>query len=357
MAKTFSRATAFARMRRVASLAHPPSHTVSAAFVASAVRQLAAPARERVLLACDIAPRLLTQPLARVPAAAFGALWLAVARELDDEFFGLDSRRMKVGSFALLCRALLGHRSVGGALREAQRGFALFLDDVRVELLQEGGRARLRLHNRIGPAPARRFADEALLVMLHGLMCWLGGRRIPLSAAQFAWPRPPHGAEHRRMFGTVPQFDAAVTAIEFDAGLLAARSAATAATLREFLRDAPQSVFLKQLSAPAWSERLRRRLRRGADWPGTEEVAAEWGVSAVTLRRKLAAEGTSWQRVVDGLRRDLAIRWLADRGRTVEQVAVSLGYGDARSLHRAFRKWTGAAPGDYRAASARPGRP
>ena len=70
----------------------------------------------------------------------------------------------------------------------------------------------------------------------------------------------------------------------------------------------------------------------------------------VTLRRKLAAEGTSWQRVVDGLRHDLAVRLLGDRALSLEQVAESLGYGDARSLHRAFRKWTGAAPGAYRGA-------
>jgi AraC-like DNA-binding protein len=266
---------------------------------------------------------------------------------------------MKVGSFAFLCRALLSHASVGGALREAQRGFNLFFDDVRVELhdhapsaradLHAGAaRARLVLHNRIEPPGLRRFADETLLVMLHGLLCWVAGRRVALRACAFAWPRPGHAAEYRRMFGANLSFDAPATSIEFDATLLRARCEPTAASLREFLRDAPQSVFLKQVSEPAWGERVRRRLRRGGDWPAAETVAAEWGVAAVTLRRRLAAEGTSWQRVVDEVRHDLAVRLLGDRGRSIEQVAASLGYGDARSLHRAFRKWTGVAPGAYR---------
>lgn len=349
MAEPIITTIAFARMRRLATPSAIAAHTVSAAFVASAVTRLTAPARKRVLAACGIAPQALGVPGARVPAAAFAALWLAVARELDDEFFGLDARRMKVGSFALLCRALLGHTSVGGALREAQRGFGLFLDDVRVELLSDAQRARLLLHNRIEPLDSRRFADEALLVMLHGLLCWLAGRRVALRATALAWPRPAHAAEYRRMFGATLHFDAAVTSIEFDAPVLDARCAPTAASLREFLRDAPQSVFLKQVSEPAWSERVRRRLRRGADWPAADVVAAEWGVAGVTLRRKLAAEGTSWQRLVDGVRHDLALKLLGDRTRSIEQVAASLGYGDARSLHRAFRKWTGAAPGAYRA--------
>jgi AraC-like DNA-binding protein len=332
--------------------ASPPaaSHTVSAAFVASAVARLTAVARKRVLEACGITPQALTTPGARVPAAVFGALWLAVAEELDDEFFGLDSRRMKVGSFALLCRASLSHATVGGALREALRAFGLFLDDVRIELRVDASRARLLLHNRIRPPDSRRFADETLLVMLHGLLCWLAGRRIALRATTMAWPRPAHAAEHRRMFGPALRFEAVSTSIEFDSAVLHARRAPTVASLREFLRDAPQSVFLKQVGEPVWSERVRRRLRRGADWPGAHAVAAEWGVSAVTLRRKLAAEGTSWQRMVDEVRHDLALRLLGDPARSIEQVAVSLGYGDARSLHRAFRKWTGAAPGAYRAA-------
>jgi len=80
-----------------------------------------------------------------------------------------------------------------------------------------------------------------------------------------------------------------------------------------------------------------------------EAVAAQWGISPATLRRHLAGEGTSWQRVVDELRRDMAIALLGERRRSIEQVAASLGYGDARSLHRAFRKWTGVPPGAYRA--------
>jgi AraC-like DNA-binding protein len=348
MAEPITRATAFARMRCVATPPAVAAHTVSAAFVASAVARLNPPARKRILAACAIAPQVLTTTGARVPAAAFGALWLAVAEELDDEFFGLDSRRMKVGSFALLCRALLSHATVGGALREAQRTFGLFLDDVRIDLQTEGQRARLLLYNHIQPPDARRFADEALLVMLHGLLCWLAGRRVALRAAAFAWPRPAHAAEYRRMFGPAPQFDAPLTSIEFDTAALQARRAPTAASLREFLRDAPQSVFLKQVSEPVWSERVRRRLRRGADWPAADAVAAEWGVSGVTLRRKLASEGTSWQRVVDEVRHQLALRLLGDRTRSIEQVAASLGYGDARSLHRAFRKWTGSAPGAHR---------
>jgi AraC-like DNA-binding protein len=318
------------------------------AFVAGAVSRLPTTARLRALAAAGIAPELLSVPQSRVGATAFGALWLAVARELDDEFFGLDSRRMKIGSFALLCHAMAGCRTVGRALEQAVRGFALYLDDVHAELGMHAGVARLTIHNRIVDADARRFADETMLVMLHGLICWLAGRRIALLGATFTHPRPAHAGEYRRMFTPNLRFDAAATAIDFDAAVLAAPARVTAASLKTFLRDAPQSVFLKQVAETAWVERVRRRLRRGGDWPGIERVAAELAVSPATLRRRLHDEGASWQRVKDGLRRDLAVHQLMRPGRSVAEIAQALGFDDASSFHRAFRKWTGAAPSAYR---------
>lgn len=97
------------------------------------------------------------------------------------------------------------------------------------------------------------------------------------------------------------------TAIRFDAKLVSAPLTQTAATLKQFLRTAPQSVFLKYMNEDSWAARLRRRLRDniGApDWPGLEDIAQELHVASTTLRRRLIAEGTSFQEIKDELRRD-----------------------------------------------------
>ena len=97
--------------------------TVSVHFVEAAVARLSPEARARVLAASHVPEELLGVQSARVPAEAFAAVWLAVARELDDEFFGLDRRRMKVGSFAFLCQAALHGGDLRGAAR--RRGVAV----------------------------------------------------------------------------------------------------------------------------------------------------------------------------------------------------------------------------------------
>ncbi len=337
----------------------PLSHTVAIAFVRSAVRALDAQARAVALGEAGIAPELLAADGARVPAPAFAALWLAVARALDDEFFGLDSRRMKPGSFALLCHALIGAGTLGRGLERALRGLALFLDDIDARLEVSGVAARVVIANRIDarpdPADARRFADETLLVMVHGLMCWLAGARVPLARLDWAHPAPPHADEYRRMFSPSIAFDAPATAIAFDARALAAPVAPTPAALRAFLREAPQSVFLKQTAHQAGGERVRRQLRRALrherEAPTLEALAGDFGVSPATLRGRLVAEGAHWRSLRDELRRDLAIHLLNGNGLSVGETAERLGYNDAATFHRAFRRWTGSAPGAYRSGS------
>lgn len=331
------------------------ARSVSIAFVRSALQRVPEARRAALLQRCGIPGPALADDAARVGANAFAALWLAVAREIDDEFFGLDARRMKPGSFALLCHALAGAATVGQGLRLALRGFNLFFDDVLATLALQGREARLVLTPAAQPArpeaDARRFADETLLIMLHGLLCWLAGARVPVARLEMAHPRPPHADEYRRMFSPAMRFDAPRTLLVFDPRVLAQRAAVDAAALKAFLRDAPSSVFTKQVADAhaAFGERVRRRLRRaGSHWPTLDVLAAELQLSPATLRRRLQAEGTSWRRLKDELRHERASALLGEGRLSVAEVASRLGYEDASAFHRAFRRRMGIGPGAFR---------
>lgn len=332
--------------------------SVSSYFVHAALARLAPAVQQRVLTAAGIQPGLLDNPHARVPAQAYSDLWLAVARELDDEFFGLDRRAMKVGSFALLCQAVLPCENLDRALRRMLRAFAVLLDDIRGELrLVDGGRsAEVVLVDRIADPAARRFADETLLILVHGLMCWLIGRRLDLTRVSFAHPRPAHAREYALMFSEHLSFDAEATSLRFDAAALQAPLVQNAASLKLFLATAPQSVFLKYRNEDSWTARLRRHLRSAIDAGGRcpvfESVAGSFGEAGTTLRRRLAGEGTSYQRIKDELRNDLAVERLCHSAHSVDEIAAQLGYRDVSAFHRAFKRWNGLQPGEFRRRSA-----
>ncbi|HEY0975803.1 MAG TPA: AraC family transcriptional regulator [Solimonas sp.] len=331
--------------------------TIAVAFVRQALDAL----RRRgldpapVLAASGIDAALVAQDDARVSPEAFGALWLRVAEALDDELFGLDSRPMKVGSFATLTHLMLHTPTLREALIRGARLINLLIEDTRVELELDGGAdetvAAIRLID-VGRLPLSRriFAHETLFVMLHGLMCWLVRRRIALLTADFAYARPAWHREYRPIFGERLRFDVAQTVFRFRALDLAAPITQTERTAREFLRGAPGTFVVKYRDPGGVAVRLRRLLRElpPEAWPRFEDFAEQLGLHPSTLRRRLEDEGSSYRLETNARRRDLALQFLADPARSILSVAQALGFAEASAFHRAFREWTGLSPGRYR---------
>ena len=210
----------------------------------------------------------------------------------------------------------------------------------------------MSVRNRIADPSKRAFADELFLIILHGVMCWLAGRRIPLTRASFAFAEPAHSAEYHAMFCSNLRFEVPQTEVRFEARFLDCPIVQDEASLKEFLRNAPQSVFIKYRNRDGWVARVRRRLRQSGDQrPTLEAMADSLHVTPSTLRRRLEGEGSTYQEIKDGLRRDMAIDLLCRTTLSVEAIAGELGYQEVSAFYRAFRHWTGTRPGSYRDAA------
>lgn len=326
--------------------------SISIYFVQSALEPVQARGLDtgELLRQAGISPALLQAPQGRVTAQSFSALWLGVARVLDDELFGQDTRRMKVGSFAMLCQTLIHCPTLHDALRRMARGFNLLLDDFQCGLECDARHARLTIR----PAPGARapgvFGYETLLMMQHGLACWLAGRRIPVLAAAFAYPEPSRSAEYPRMYSENLRFNEAATALTFERSYLDLPVIQNEKTLKEFIRSAPANIVLKYKNSGGLSAQIRRRLRTAArtEWPDFDAFAQTLHMTPSTLRRRLEDEGQSFQAIKDQLRRDMAIDYLCHTKKSVMDIATALGFSEASAFHRAFKKWTGACPGEYR---------
>lgn len=337
---------------------HIEKGTISMAFVHEAlvcVRERGLP--EQALLArAGISPELLAAPQARVSSAHYGLLWHGIAELLDDEFFGMDSHRMKAGSFTLLCHALIHSDTLARALRRALRFLRLVLDDVAGELHVEGDVARIVLTDRADPAtghpgPAKRaFAYGTYLLILHGLACWLVGRRIPLARTDFRCAEPAFGSEWRVLFSQDLHFGQADSGFAFPAAYLAMPNIQNEQTMKAFLRSAPANFLVKYKNSTSLSAQIRRRLRGlpPAAWPDFATLAQQCHTSAATLRRRLDDEGISYRAILDDLRRDLAIGLLSESRLSMTDIASALGFAESSAFHRAFKKWTGTRPGEYR---------
>lgn len=113
---------------------------------------------------------------------------------------------------------------------------------------------------------------------------------------------------------------------------------------------------LRQLeSGGAMSQRIRNRLLNAeGHYPTLDELAEEFAMSRRTLIRKLKAEETGYQELLDDVRKELAAWYLLNTGMPVDQIAERLGYQDTSNFSRTFRRWFGQTPRAMRAAASPP---
>lgn len=326
--------------------------SVAAYFVQAMVHGLDDdPSRQRAVLEqAGIDADLLAKPTARVPASAFAALWLVQIRELNDEFFWLDSHGMPPGSFALICRALIQEPDLHRAMRQCLANFALFLRDFQGTLIVRGKRAVISLETRVQSNDRTRFGEETFLILVISLLCWLGGRRIPIDRADFSHERASLG-DDRLLWGPNLTFGAKRTEIEFASHYLRLPVVQDLTSLKVFLRTAPQWLVIRFRNQHGLASQVHQRLRKShySQWPTLQAFALEQHLSPSTFRRKLEREGCSYQEIKDEVRRAVAFEQLRGSKASIGDLAEQLGFQEPSAFHRAFKKWTGESPGKYRA--------
>ncbi len=261
-----------------------------------------------VLQAAGIDPQLLGKPYARVTSHAYSRLWLDLARRMDDEFFGMDSRRLKSGSFAFMSRCAIHEQTLEPALTGILRFLCLQFDDFQPRLQRRGGLAEIVLDEAPGRY-GRALSYFTLWMITHGLACWLVGRRIPILAIDLRCPQPDYIEDYRVMFSDNLRFSRPLSRLLFNADCLALPVRRDKRELRRFLLGAPANILVRYRDPQSLAARIKAYLRslRPGRWPDADALAGHFFMAPSTLRRKLSLEGQSYQALKDQVRRDLAI--------------------------------------------------
>ncbi|MGI5351315.1 AraC family transcriptional regulator [Streptomyces sp. CA-250714] len=323
-----------------------------------------------LLHTAGIPPLLLADDEARVTAGQLTCVIHELYRRTGDEFLGLGPAPSKRGTFAMMCYAAGGCRDLGTATRRAIGFYGLFPQGPQLALetaptaggggkgaeAGDGGKSRgdeavFVVRDRFAAGDC--FLAACVLTIWHRLSGWLIGRRIPLRWIHFDCAAPPYHREYAAMFGCPVTFEAPRTAAGFPARLLAAPVVRGEAELELLLRRAPAELLTRRKYDTSTAEQvrhwLRQALHRDIPLPELAVIAERLAVSPATLRRRLAADGTSFQQLKDAVRRDAALGALAQGTEPIAALAERLGFSEDTAFHRAFRRWTGTTPGAYRA--------
>ncbi|WP_229487719.1 AraC family transcriptional regulator [Pseudoduganella lutea] len=303
----------------------------------------------RVLASAAIPQSLLHQPDARLTREQYAALYRAVAATLDDEMLGLWSRPIRTGTLKYLMLSLLDAPTVLVALNRFVRFWNLLLDDYRLHLSTRNSVVRLALVERVPGTPVAPLGHELMMKLAHGIVSWLLGREASLQRVDFSFARPRHVDDYAFLYPGEVCFDAGTTSIHLAYQDCAAPFKREKHELWAFLKRAPEDWTFTTLHRGSIAARTREQLEQNLAQPMTIQALAQaLHLSVRTLNRRLAEEGTHFQAVKDGLRRDIAVHRLASSNTGVAALAFELGFSDATGFCRAFRQWTGSSPSDYR---------
>jgi AraC-like DNA-binding protein len=313
-----------------------------------------------LLARAGIPAALLESPLARVSQRQYALLIRVLRRALRDEIWGLLSQPLPPGSFGQCMRQLVRCATLEEALRGGFGFYHLLVPDFVPRLTLRGGTAHVQFVLRRASDPRLDYAVKGFMLFAFNAASWLVARRIPLLGVDYT--SGMSSSDTSRVYQVPVRQAQPHVGLSFEARWLDLPVVQSPQSLREFLAGSPANLLIKYRDTSSVTDRIRRLLRKrlGGELPSLEEVGDALAITPQTLRRRLRDEGRGFQQIKDELRRDAAIEFLLHSHLPLLEIANRVGFSEASTFHRAFKQWTGVAPGEYRlsrGSGEEPGRP
>jgi AraC-like DNA-binding protein len=194
---------------------------------------------------------------------------------------------------------------------------------------------------------AEQILDAATAIMYNILRGLCGAEWVP-SAVELTRARPVDAEPYRKVFGVMPRFEADQSAVVFPSKWLTQPLISADPLLHRLMRERAGEQHDRTRDTLALQARRVIRPLLGSPACSLAIVAGRLGMHERTLNRRLAAEGTNFRRIREDVRLEAACQLLENSDRPVFQVADVLGYSDATAFTRAFRRWAGVSPAQWR---------
>lgn len=300
---------------------------------------------DAILSSVVVKPESLFVPQARLEVAQMSEIWRKVY-ERTDATIGLEAAVvLPIGAYGVLDYLLLASSTLGDVFTILERFYPLVNSGATISIEIHRDSISIELHNppETPPEHLRRSAEYTFAVLLERFRLATEKRRLNPLGIDFAHASPPDVSFYQRIFQTDSRFNQTSNRLVFDRDLLELSLPQADAGLAEMLTHYADELLLKIPTKGDLIENVRQvlrfRLRRGGN-VNLNSAAKDLAMSARDLQRKLHSSGTSYQDVLDVLRCESALEYLA-QGVGSSEISRLLGFSESSAFARAFKKWTG----------------
>ena len=278
-------------------------------------------------------------------------LWGACIRQAGDSFFGLHlGESVRPSTFHIVGYTLMNAANLSEAFEKLNQYQRLISDGGVFQRVPVKKGVWVIYHSRPGALPFFFHQVDAILTSLLSFSNWVSGEAlIPLEVAMKR-SSPEDISEYVRVFGLRPSFDSDFDGILISHDVLDLPLLEADEELCE-IHEQHAKQRLSELDEPrSLSGRVEFIIERHITAPefGRSFVAKQLGMSEKSLQRKLAEKAFTFQSLYMGVRKRLALGYLSDTTIPLSEISVLLGFSDSSAFYRAFKRWTGSTPGDYR---------
>jgi AraC-like DNA-binding protein len=308
---------------------------------------------DKMLAICGIARPILDDADGRIPHRAMMQFWQEALTITADDHLGIHlAEAAPIDALGVHAYAALSSPTLSEAYRRACRYQRLIHEATDLQYDEEGDEGVLH-HALPGGRSVPRHPAEFLVTLWVRLGRLVTGDDWSPLLVCFAHDAPPDTAEYERVFHAPIQFASGRTAIHVDNQILAAPNRRADLGLIRVLDDYAERLLEQMPRDATLSERVRHQLMADLKGgvPTAEEIAQELHMSVRSLHRNLKQEGVTFRQLLSQLRHERAATYLADPQVSIAEVAFLLGFNELSSFYRAFKRWTGTTPAEFRAAA------
>ena len=309
--------------------------------------------REAVLRAARIDPAVFSDRDNRLGVDPVARLWQVVMRELPDRVLALEVVADFVpGDMGVLGYVLHQMENLEGAHDAVCRYLRLANQGATPNMERTPSTMRMRFSLHPMMLATQQLPETAVTLMVGFIRRLVDPAFVP-TAVHLPHPRTERSDALEQFYGVKISHGQPGVGIEFPAALLSRPVAGADPTLAGYLRKQADQMLARLDEAKGVSHETARRLaeRLGLGEPSQALIAKQLGLSERTLQRRLQEEGTSFNRLLESTRKDVALGYLANPRLAAYEVSFLVGYTEPATFFRAFKRWTGKTPQQYRASA------